>query len=314
MRLLSCLFLSLVMLAPLASGCTAPADADADTGTLELPLVQPGSDGAIYRLAATFDIEGPASSIHLVATDNEPSVTLQLPPGLTNVTLLDDWALTRSTDGGGTFRPVSALLGNRNLQQVRVLANHTDQVVFQFLVRSPDGDLTVTFGVTDHPRELAGGMVIDQGTNLFAGYPHNVQVDFATYYKLVELDKNVLADGSKDRVFASDATATEFFNDGVGALSGTVAPALQGGILVWHLIARPDGTQEISGELDALVAPFPVLTFGPHTFGFPLPFDGDGFVSDVFFNESIPFSLEVFGNVPGRMNGTMRFRNVPVSN
>jgi len=37
-------------------------------------------------------------------------------------------------------------------------------------------------------------------------------------------------------------------------------------------------------------------------------------VSDVFFNESVPFSLEVFGNVPGRMNGTMRFRNVPVSN
>lgn len=30
--------------------------------------------------------------------------------------------------------------------------------------------------------------------------------------------------------------------------------------------------------------------------------------------ESIPFSLEVFGNAPGRMNGTMRFRNVPVSN
>jgi hypothetical protein len=312
MRLLSCLFLSLGLLAPFASGCTTTQDAD--TGTLELPLVQPGSDGAIYHLSAEFQIEGPGSSIHFVATGNEPSVRLNLSPGLTNVTLLDNWALTRSTDGGGTFRPVSALLGSQNLQQVRVLANHTDQVVFQFLVRSPNGDLTVTFGVTDHPRELAGGMVIDQGADLFAGYRHNVQVDFATYYRLVALDKDVLADGSKDRVFSSDATATEFFNDGVGVLSGTVAPVLQGGILVWHLIARPDGAQEISGELDSLVSPFTVVTFGPHTFNFPLPVDDDGFVSDVFFNESIPFSLEVFGNAPGRMNGTMRFRNIPVSN
>jgi hypothetical protein len=309
MRLFSCLFLSLGLL---ASGCTTTQDAN--TGTLEIPLVQPGSDGAIYHLSAEFNIEGPGTSIHFSSPGNEPSFTLELSPGLTNVTLLDNWTLTRSTDGGGTFRPVSALLGSQNLQQVRVLANHTDQVVFQFLVRNPDGDLTITFGVTDHPRELAGGMVIDQGVDLFAGYLHNVQMDFATYYRLVELDKNVLADGSKDRVFSSNATATEFFNDGVGVLSETVAPALQGGFLVWHLIARPDGSEEISGELDGLVAPFTVLTFGPHTFNFPVPVDGDGFVSDVFFNESVPFSLEVFGNAPGRMNGTMRFRNVPVSN
>ena len=45
MRLRSSLFLSLGLLAPLASGCITTQDAD--TGTLELPLVQPGSDGAI---------------------------------------------------------------------------------------------------------------------------------------------------------------------------------------------------------------------------------------------------------------------------
>jgi hypothetical protein len=312
MRLLSCLSVSVFLLAPLASGCTTTQDAD--TGTLVIPLVQPGADGAIYHLSAEFDIEGPISSFLFVDHTDAPSINLNLSPGLTNVRLHDDWVLTRSTDGGGTFRPVSALLGSQNVQQVRVLANHTDQVVFEFLVRSPNGVLTVTFGVTDHPRELAGGMVIDQGTDLFADYPHNVQVDFATYYKLVALDKDVLTDGSKDRVFLSDATATEFFNDGVGVLSGTVAPSLQGGILQWHLIARLDGSQEISGELDGLVAPFPVVKFGPHTFRFPLPVDDDGFVSDVFFNESIPFSLEVFGQASGRMNGTMRFRNVPVSN
>jgi hypothetical protein len=312
MRLFTCLSVCLGLFAPLASGCTT--NQDAATGTLEIPLEQRGSDGAIYHLAADFDIEGPGISTIFSSTGNEPSITLNLSPGLTNVTLLDNWTLTRSFDNGGTFRPVSALLGSQNLQQVRVLANHTDTISFQFLIRSTSGVLTISFGVTAQPRELAGGMVVDQGTDLFAGYRHNQQLNFATYYKLVELDKDVLADGSKDRVFVSDATATEFFDDDVGALAGTVAPALQGAFLVWHLIARPDGTEEISGELDGLVSPFPVLTFGPHTFVFPLPLDTDGFVSDVFFNESIPFSLDVFGSESGHLNGTMRFRSIPVSN
>ena len=41
-------------------------------------------------------------------------------PGLVTVTIQDGWTLTRSDDHGGTFQPVSAVLGSLRAQQTRV--------------------------------------------------------------------------------------------------------------------------------------------------------------------------------------------------
>jgi hypothetical protein len=117
-------------------------------------------------------------------------------------------------------------------------------------------------------------------------------------------------------VFTAGAVAGEFFNDPLGLLANPVGPAMTGAFLQYHFTAKPDGTQELTGELDGLNDPFPVLTFGPHTFEFGnLPLDGDGFPTDVFFNEPfVPFTLTSFlPSGEATVTGQLRFRSVPVS-
>lgn len=298
-----------------SAGCAASHDETTDTvgetGTLAIPLIQTGNDGALYRLSAAFTITGPSGTQFVDGSTNATSISLDVPPGLTTVELLDGWQLVRSTDGGTTFAPVSALLGSLNQQAVRILANHTAPLVFQFLVRNPDGELSIRFGVSDQPRELAGGWVVTSATDSLTAYAPNTRGDFAVYYGTAGTEKRVLPDGSKDFIINSDATATEFFNDAPGILTSTVAPALAGGYLEWHLIARPDGSQELSGTLYGQRDPYAELSFGPHPFDFPLPLTPDGYVSDAYFAESVPFSLLIDGAAPGTLAGTLRFRSIP---
>lgn len=307
---------SIAFLAPLASGCASASDAQTEFGTVQIPLQQRGTDGALYHLSATFQIVGPGGTQLVDATDFQPSVTLSLPPGITSVQVLDGWVLERSLDNGATYAPVSALLGTANPFAVRVLANFSDTLTFQFIVRNPSGDLTIGFGVTLHPRELAGGMIIDTGTGDFTPYAR-ARVDYAIYHDLSNLERINLVDGTKQLLFTSGAVAGEIFNDSMGLLSGTVAPGFAGGFLQWHIDAKPDGTQELTGELDGATDPFPVLTFGPYTLQFNrLPLDADGFPTDVFFNESlVPFTLTAFfATGDATLTGTLRFRSIPVTN
>ena len=103
-----------------------------------------------------------------------------------------------------------------------------------------------------------------------------------------------------------------------GVLRGMRRSAARQAALTWLASnALPDGTQSIGGELDGASTPFPVLTFGPQTLQFNrLPLDADGFPTDVFFNESgVPFNLNAFFSTgQATITGTLRFRNIPVSN
>lgn len=93
-----------------------------------------------------------------------------------------------------------------------------------------------------------------------------------------------------------------------------MAPQLEGAFIEWHLVAKPDGTEELSGEIDGQIAPFVQLKFGPHTFVSPLPRDPDGFVSDAFFFETVPFTLDLFDGTNSHLNGTMRLRSILAGN
>ena len=309
--------LSFAACALTAAGCATASgsDTDGEVGTVVIPLQQAGADGALYHLSAQFQIDGPAGTQVVDATGGDPSVTLILPPGINNVTLLDGWTLERSSDGGESFLPVSAVLGTPNPFAVRVLANFSDTLVFQFIVRQATGSLTISFGVTLHPRELAGGMIITSATGDFAPYA-NARPDYAFYHDAF-VEHLTLPDGTKRLQFSSGAFAGEFFNDTIGLLTGTIGPSYTGGFTTYHFDAKPDGTQEIAGEIDGANTPFPFMTFGPFTLVFTvLPLDPDGFPTDVFINEpNVPFTMEAFfPSGDATLTGTLRFRNVPVSN
>jgi len=300
----------------LAAGCAASPAPDVETGTLQLPLQQPGSDGALYHLNGSFEVISPAGTQTLDGTGAGAALTITLPPGLVTVQLLDGWTLTKSVDGGATFAPVSALLGSPNPNAARVLANQPAELSFQFLVRSTTGDLTIGFGVTPAPRELAGGVVVDNdpanATGDYVPYAR-ARLDFAVFYDLAQVDSVVLADGTKDRTFTAGAVAMEFYNDTLGVLSGTVGPAIAGGFLAYHLAALPDGTQTITGEIDGADTPFTVLTFGPHVLPVNVPLDADGFPTDVFlFDSLVPFSMTTsFDDGDATMIGQLRLRSIP---
>jgi hypothetical protein len=311
------LALSLATCALAAAGCATASDSGggAEVGTVVIPLQQTGVDGALYHLSAQFQIDGPAGTQFVDASGGDPSVTVVLPPGLNAVTLLDGWTLSRSDDFGASFTPVSAVLGTVNPFGVRVLANFSDTLVFQFIVRQATGSLTINFGVTLHPRELAGGMIITDATGDFAPYV-NARPDYAFYHSAF-VEHLTLADGTKRLQFSSDAFAGELFNDPFGLLTGTIGPSYTGGFTQYHFDAKPDGTQEIAGEIDGANTPFPVMTFGPFTLVFTrLPLDADGFPTDIFINEpNVPFTRDVFfPSGEATLTGTLRFRNVPVTN
>jgi hypothetical protein len=312
------LALSLAACALAATGCATASDSgsDGEVGTVVIPLQQTGVDGALYHLSAQFQIDGPSGTQIVDATGGDPSVTLALPPGFNNISVLDGWTLERSVDGGASFTPVSAVLGTPNPSLVRVLANFSSTVVFEFIVRQATGLVTISFGVTLHPRELAGGMVITAGTGDFAPYAPAVRPDYAFYHD-ASVERLTLPDGTKRLQLSSGAFAGEFFNDTVGLLTGTIGPSFTGGFAQYHFDAKPDGTQEIAGEIDGANTPFPVMTFGPFTLVFTvLPLDTDGFPTDIFFNEpNVPFTLEaLLPSGDATATGTLRFRNIPVSN
>src|SRR4051812_37032600 len=165
-------FVAAALLAASLAACAADPSAP-ETGQLFVQLTQPGPHGEIYHLAnATFDIlhleSGSTTTVDASGPDAELDVSL--PPGLVNVSLRDGWSLEKSTDGGGSFQPVSALLGTANPSTVRILANQLAFMQFAFLIRQSNGTLGITLGVVTNPRELAGGIRIDTATDELAPY------------------------------------------------------------------------------------------------------------------------------------------------
>jgi hypothetical protein len=298
-----------------ASACT---HSDA-TSTLDIPLTQPGPDGNLYHLSGTFAITaGDGSLVAVDGSGTSDSVSVELPPGITSVLLQPGWALSKSSDGGATFAPVDAILASANPALLRVLGNQPATVSFMFLIRDPNGDLTITFGVDTSPRELAGGIIVQSTTGDFMGPYDHARMDLSIYYTLASLDKNTLVDGSKQEVFTAGSVGIEVFNDPVGTEANVVAPAMAGGFLFYTVTVHPDGTQEVDGEFDGANSPFTVLHFGPHTLDpsmgeVLIPLDADGFAQDVFFYDPFMTFTQTTSLDTGdaTLTGQLRLRFIP---
>jgi hypothetical protein len=311
---------------PLAQGCATdraggPGSGE-PTGEMVLALVQPGPHGEIYQLAnANFDITT-ATGTFMVNGDG-PQLSVPIPPGTVSVFLEPGWTLGKSIDGGVTFQPVSALLGSFNPIGVRVLANQSAFVRFDFLIRQPNGNLQISLGVVTDPRELAGGFVVQSATGALADYARaeNQRMDFAVFYQLTSVESVTLDDGTRQRTYTSfnqggsfgpiapppGALAAEFYSDNLGTLAGPTAADLTGANLSYTVAAHPDGTITVSGDLASLGTE---LTFAPDAIDAVLPpLDVDGFPSDAFFYDSdVPFTLDVG---PDTITGVLRVRNLP---
>jgi hypothetical protein len=318
----------LVAALPLAQGCaTDPAGGgppvEGPTGELVIALTQPGPHGEIYHLAnAIFEIDHTetGTTTFVDGSGFDAQATASLPPGVVNVTLLDGWSLEKSTDGGVTFQPVSALLGSPNPNALRILANQPAFVEFAFLIRQTNGTLAITLGIVASPRELAGGVVVDSASGDLAGYALGTArtLDFGVFFKLFSLESVTLPDGTKQHVYTafgqqgslgpaplpSTAVAAEFYNDDIGTLS-KLAAGFTGGTLTYAVSVRPDGTIELSGSLLGIAD----LEFAPHAItAIPPTIGPDGFADDVFFYDStLPFTLL---EQNGAMSGLLRMRHL----
>jgi hypothetical protein len=309
---------------PLAGGCvtgSAP-EQDPSTGQLVMPLIQSGSHGELYHLAnATFDIAGAtngfATTVEGGGSDFE--IDLEVPPGLYLIQLHDGWTLEKSTDGGATFEPVSALLGSSNPQNLRVLANQPLTVEFDFLIRSATGTLKLMLGVDAAPRELAGGFVVSSADGDLAAYATaNRSLDFAVFFHPSFVGTDTLADGTKQRIYQGGAVgasgpfpplfspvAMEIYGDQLGLLQ-PIASGLSGAFIDYTVDATPDGQFMLQGSIEGNDA---AIFFGPHPITAVQPtLDADGFPSDVFFYDSeLPF---VLSRPAGTISGTLRMRHI----
>lgn len=311
------LSMALALASLTAAGCVSPSEQPADDhaveGSVAIPLVSTAPDGVIYRLSgATFEINSIHGSAVLDGNVEQPSLTVELPPGLISVFLRPSWVLTRSTDGGTTFTQVSALLGSVNPQSYRVLADTASTISFDFLVRNTNGMLNVRFGVDSTPRQLAGGIRIGNNPSLtgrLAPYA-NASFDFSTYFSLYALQRRTEADGAKTLVYQSGATAAEFYNDPLGLFAGELAASYAGGYIEYQLTAKTDGTQELTGTMYGSTYPFTEIVMGPHTMRFAQPLDAQGFPTDAYFHEVVPYSITLYDDEQSTANGTMVLRNL----
>jgi len=311
---------------PLAQGCATSgggATADGPTGELVLGLTQPGPHGEIYRLSnALFDVTTADGSTTTFDGSNVPQLVLSLPPGIASVLLEPGWTLQKSTDGGGTFQPVSALLGSVNPSGVRILANQPVFATFEFLLDETNGLLQISLGVVTQPRELAGGFIVQSADGALADYQlaANRNMDFAVFFALTSMESVTLDDGTKQRVYTAfsqggsfgpippvpGAVAAAFYNDHLGTLAGPIAADLAAGSVSFTVAVHPDATITVSGSVvggstDIEFAPAPIDVVPP-TIG------ADGFPDDVFFYaQQVPFTMT---STDGTVTGFLRLRNI----
>jgi hypothetical protein len=305
--------------APIA-GCAAH-DEMPDSGVVQLAVIHPNPDGSSYVLAdATFEITSGLGTETYSANTTDP-LLVTLPPGRASVRLLDGWRLEKYGRGENVPEVLPAVLGTINPVELRVLAGVTAQVEYGFIVRTGTGDISIDFGVVTDPRQLAGGVRITGATGDFAPYLTDAttsRLDFAFAYGLSRLESVTLPDGTKDHVYTAGSQqyretplVAEFHNDAIGVLAGEVAPALAGGLLEYHLAARPDGTVELSGSLSSWTGDV-VLDIAPHALRGQLAIGADGFPADAFFHDdSVPFTLTAWlASGESTLTGFLNLRHI----
>lgn len=304
-----------LLLAALA-GCLGAPEEPTDSSTVWIPLVQPGSDGTVYRLRdAIFHVTGPGGvDLIVVGGDDDAGVSLILAPGQHSVELLDGWSLERSVDGG-VFEPLTdAILASENPDTFRVFANRTQTVAFQFILRTTTADVTITFGVVETPRQLAGTIRWLGGHPDYAAY-FGTTVDFSIFYAQEAQSLAILEDGSRARFYDTVVDALEIYNDGPGLLA-PLAARLKGALLSFRIAASPDqvGVPEPQGtfSLDHFslgAAPFVNLVFPPGGLAFLFSLDDAGFPVDgnfAVFSATVELRRDDTLLLSGRLTGSMR--------
>jgi hypothetical protein len=214
----------------------------------------------------------------LEAPSNEPTLVLDLNPGIHSVRLLEGWVLERSFNNGAFYDPAPALLASANPTGIRVVPNRQVEINFEFFVRETTGTMTVRFGVDTQPRHLSGGLQFTEGTGPFAAITNTV-VDIQIYFNDAIQTLVTEADGSRTRAYDTAHNAVEIFND----TSDLVVPAFTGfagGYLSFTTRIKPDGTDEFEGRYDG--ADGSLLTFSPSADA-QIPVGTDGAPADAFF-------------------------------
>jgi len=270
----------------LTTGCVE--EQPVEGSSLEIPLVQTGADGTVFRLSqATFEIIFPDMTTQQVSGDvNQPSITIPLAPGHYGVRLVDGWTLERSTDGGMSFASVQAVMGNQNPQPVAIFPDTDQQVVFRFYVRDAGGSLSVTLGVVADPQQLLGTLSFAQATGALANYVGKT-VDYSLYFD-GSAQRTAIENGVPVRHYLATGVGAEFLNDPIGLFNpGPIGRAAVGGTLDMVVRANPDGTQEVIGTFYNVVGN--PLSFGPAPVSVGL--DAMGFPLDAAFAATAPFSL-----------------------
>lgn len=113
-----------------SAGCAVIGPADEST-TVVIPLE---SDGYVLA-AASFHFSGP-DELSLSADGGDPSLAVELAPGVYQVELEPDWQLARVLDDG-SWQPVDAVLAGAAVQSIPVVPGETAEVRFEFLVTGP---------------------------------------------------------------------------------------------------------------------------------------------------------------------------------
>lgn len=143
MHKLRTLFVIAALTVPTFAACAShddPASERVSGGTLSLPLVTTSPGGIVYRLTASFQVTGTGVDQLIDASATTTAVSVDLPVGTYQLTLLDGWSISEQTTGGSV--PVAAVLGNANPITFSVTNQAVTDVVWQFLV----GDDVIEFG------------------------------------------------------------------------------------------------------------------------------------------------------------------------
>lgn len=278
---------SIVLAAVLAfsvAGCVA--EDESESSSLEIPLLQNGNDGALYRLTASFEITAADGTATLIAgTADEPSVGFLIAPGAYGVRLVDGWTLHRSQDGT-SFEQVDATLGSQNPQSIHVFADTVHTVSFRFYVRSGDATVIVGFGVVPDPQQLLGTLSFTSATGNLAPYVGRT-VDYDIFFDPTQQGIEIASDTTKLRRYAARQIAADFSADPIGLFTGPLGALVDGGSLDMTIRVATDGTQQLDGTvLNVVGVP---LRFGPATVSVPV--DTDGFPTDAAFDVVAPFTL-----------------------
>jgi hypothetical protein len=295
MRIATVVSSSIILAAAALSGaCTEPPAAAELPGqaTITFPLVQQ-SGGNFYRLDAFFQVNSPDGQFHFVGGfGDDPDATVSVAAGLNRIEIQDFWTLSRSTDGGITFSPVPAVLISPNPMNFLLVPNQSTTVQFEFILRDPNADLHLTFGVQETSRQASLLLFVEQGDNGFQFY-NDTLLQANVYFNAVP-SRTIESDGTHALVFRPLGSALEFSVDPFGSLS-QIARTFRGGSVEITVRDHPDGTQDATFTDHGLNDFVPQLTLGAGP-ALGVDLDDQGFPKDQEITASgMPFTLSSQG-------------------